>query len=108
MPLYVAEGKSITTRRGVVGCDDDRPEISAKDLGAIAGDEESHDKAHDNAERLLEKGYLVEADESPWHKAEAARVAQIAKLEGPGDALRVKQPESAESEASEAPEEPSG
>ena len=90
MPLYVAEGKSITTRRGVVGCDDDRPEILMKDLHGVEGDAASMERARDAAKRLLAKGYLVEADKSPWHAAEAVRAGQIAELEGKADAQRAK------------------
>ena len=90
MPLYVAEGKSITSKRGVLTCDDDRPEITASDLYGVVGDAESMKRAAKAAERLLSKGYLVEADESPWHVAEDARLTKIEELESRGDAARAK------------------
>ena len=73
MPLYVAAGKSITTRRGVVCCDDDRPEIESKDLGGNPDVAGSMEAARESTERLLASGHLIEAAESPWHAAEGDR-----------------------------------
>lgn len=74
-PLYVAEGKSITSRRGVVACDSDRPEITAKDLGGDPDNPKTMKAAEEAADRLFGLGILVEAEESPWHVAEAKRLA---------------------------------
>ncbi len=78
MPLYVAPGKSITTRRGVVAEDNDRPEITAKCLGAREGDPDSLERAQASVAYLLGRGVLIEADESPWHAIEGVTAADSA------------------------------
>jgi hypothetical protein len=64
MPYYVAEGHSITSKRGVLGCDDPNPEVTP---GCIGGDPETADA---RLKELAGLGILVEAAESPWHATE--------------------------------------
>jgi hypothetical protein len=64
MPYYVAEGHSITSKRGVLGCDDPNPEVTP---GCIGGDPKTADA---RLAELAGLGILVKADESPWHASE--------------------------------------
>ncbi len=73
MPYYVTEGHSITSKRGVLGCDDPNPEVTP---GCIGGDPAT---AEARLKELAGLGILVEADESPWHAAENAEHEVFAK-----------------------------
>lgn len=64
MPYYVVEGHSITSKRGVIGCDDPNPEVTP---ACIGGDPET---AQVRLAELANLGILVEAAKSPWHTAE--------------------------------------
>ena len=74
---FIVEGKSLATKRGVVAADDDNPEITVKCLVGDTKDETTLASAAARLEELCDKGYLVEADESPAER-KAAREAEKA------------------------------
>jgi len=72
MGFYVADGRSITTKRGIVAHDSENPEITPKDLGFDPEDKDAVKAGLERLKELAEKEYLVEAEKAPKTKASAA------------------------------------
>lgn len=91
--FFVAQGKSITTRRGIVGSDSPDSEITPKCLGADPKAEKDVETALKRMEDLVERGYLTrgpttKAPETPVETAGPLRNPESSGKKSKADARR--------------------